>query len=478
MKKHLSHENMLIGLVAVVVVIALFNIAALHLAGAALSEKMKVHEEEARPAKLQLAAITDASCSDCFDIATITELLRKEDVEVTEEKALDLSSAEAQALIEQHGIKKIPALVLSGELNKTAVQEFVNRYGEYRNGAAFVYAEVPYYDVARDAVVGRVRITHLTDASCANCTTLAPLVDAFKAAKVRIVEERKLEYSSFEGGQLVRRFGVDHIPAVIVSSDIVEYDAFKALPSQLNATEKDGFYALHATRPPYRLLSESRVTGLVSVTTIKDSACAACANMTIALALRQGGVFIQSERTVDYSSDEGATLVERYGIVTVPSVVVSKDVDDYADLQQYWQRVNKTLVDGSYLLPPETAPYRDIPSGTVRGLVAVVYLADATCGTCYPVTNHRTPLGFLGVHVENETTIDVSSAAGKELIAKYKITKVPTLLLSPEADAYENLKIAWKGPGVIASDGWFVFIAPELMGTYKDLAAGQVISRR
>ncbi len=481
MKKKLSTENIFIALVALVVVISVFNIAVLYSANAILSERIKTQQEEARPARLQVTSIVDSSCTDCFNIATITALLKNEDVNITEEKTLEAKSDEAQGLIKKYRIQKIPTLLVHGEINKTGARTFLDRYGEYRENfeaALITNYDPPYYDIESGKFVGRVKITHLSDASCKNCTSLKPLTDAFRSAKVEIAEEKSVEYNSAEGNELIIKFGVQHIPAVIISKDITEYAAFRNMPQQLNTTEKEGFYALHATAPPYRLLKENRIIGLVDITNIVDKSCAKCSNMTVALVLKQSGVFVNSEKTVDYNSSEGKELAQGYGITALPSMLVSKDVDDYSNLQQYWSRVNKTLKNSTYVLPADRPPYTDLKSGRLLGAVKVVYLSDSSCSSCYIVTNHRVPLRSFGVYVENETFVDANSDEGKALTDKYKITKVPTILLSPEADIYRDLKSVWTGQsvGIIASDGWYVFTATELMGTYKDLSSGQLIS--
>ncbi|MBI2971820.1 MAG: hypothetical protein HYY37_05365 [Candidatus Aenigmarchaeota archaeon] len=482
MNRKFSSENVFIILVALVVAISVINVAILFSTNAFLGNLIKAQEEEARAARLEAISIVDSSCADCYAIATMTNLLRKENVNITSERMVEFSSAEGRQLVQQHAIPRIPALVLKGEANKTGAQGFVASYGAYRGNDTAVVTnyDPPYYDVGQQRVVGRITATHVTDPSCPNCTSLAPLIDALREAKVAIAEEKSVAYSSPEGQQLIAKFAIQHVPAVIISKDITAYQAYKNLPQQLNATEKEGFYALHATRPPYRSMSENRILGMISLTTISDHGCRECSNVTLAFTLRQLGAFVSSEKTVDYNSTEGKALASLYGITTLPSMLVSNDVDDYANLKTYWATVNKTLVNGTYAVPSDRPPYVDLQSGAVKGLVTVIYLSDAPCTSCYPVTNHRFPLSSFSVYIMNETMLDVSSSEGKALIAAYNITRVPTILLSPDVDAYRQLQAVWIDPasavGTIAPDGWYVFTATQLMGTYKDLATGQVVT--
>jgi len=59
---------------------------------------------------------------------------------------------------------------------------------------------------------------------------------------------------------------------------------------------------------------------------------------------------------------------------------------------------------------------------------------------------------------------------------KYNITKVPALLVSPDAKYYQNLNTAWAEVGTIAPDGWYIFRSTEVMGIYKNLLTGQIVN--
>ena len=76
---------------------------------------------------------------------------------------------------------------------------------------------------------------------------------------------------------------------------------------------------------------------------------------------------------------------------------------------------------------------------------------------------------------KKENTYDISSKEGKELIARYKITKIPIIILSPDASAYPSFISAWDGVGTKETNGWFIMRNPELLGTYKDLSTNQIL---
>lgn len=124
-------------------------------------------------------------------------------------------------------------------------------------------------------------------------------------------------------------------------------------------------------------------------------------------------------------------------------------------------------------------PYRDVTKGQIVGLVDVVYLTDSSCTDCYkPQEVHKNILtqGF-GVGIRSEQSVDANSPYGKSLVSKYKITQVPTLLISPEVAEYSGIKQVWPQVGTTEPDGWYVFRQVSRLGSviYKDFTSNQVV---
>ena len=91
---------------------------------------------------------------------------------------------------------------------------------------------------------------------------------------------------------------------------------------------------------------------------------------------------------------------------------------------------------------------------------------------------HKTILTqTFGVKLVSEKTVDASSSEGRAMIRQYSIAALPTVIISPEAEAYADLITAWKGVGSVEKDGWLVFRKMDALGqeTYKDLKTGTVI---
>jgi hypothetical protein len=172
----------------------------------------------------------------------------------------------------------------------------------------------------------------------------------------------------------------------------------------------------------------------------------------------------------------GREFVKEYDVSKLPTVVVEFQGQTGTSTDNFFSPALGKTIGDRFILTQILAPYYDLSANKLKGLIKVTYLADKSCTECYDVKNHETALKNLGVDIKNSRTVDVSSAEGKALIDKYKITKVPTMIITGEVGEYKLLTQAWGEVGTIAADGAYVFTAVNLMGdSYKDLTTGKVI---
>jgi len=357
-------------MLALIGAISLMNIYIIQGRAEKVNEAKEIAKEFLRPAKLEVTKILLSDCEECFDIETALESIKKQNVNVTEERTIYLNENYAKEIIDKYNIEKIPTLIISGETNKTEqLKSFFGNIGDFpdEKNVVFTSLKPPYYDVTLSRVVGKVSVINVVDSLCEECIPLSQVADALKQSGVAITEEKTYEYFSSEGIGLINRFDISRIPAILISNEVNYYDVKEQI--QQLAEEKNGFYALHAT----------------------------------------------------------------------------------------------------------SAPYRDLKQGKVIGLVKIILLDDSSCGECYDVSINKQILPRFGVFVNEEEAYDVSSNEVRELIAKYNIEKVPALLLSPEVSEYPAFVQVWQSVGTIEGDGWYVMRKPESLGTYKDLASGEIV---
>jgi hypothetical protein len=154
--------------------------------------------------------------------------------------------------------------------------------------------------------------------------------------------------------------------------------------------------------------------------------------------------------------------------------LVSGELDKDPSLAGFWTELGR-VIDGVFVLDEILPPYISVETGELKGLVSGTFITDESCEECYDVTLHKNALLNLGVTLENEKTVDISTDEGKALIEKYNIIDVPTILIYGETEEYRALNDIWSQYGDIASDGTLVFTGMEVMGNYYDLEEDEFV---
>jgi hypothetical protein len=210
------------------------------------------------------------------------------------------------------------------------------------------------------------------------------------------------------------------------------------------------------------------------------------------------------QRVLIYPNDDARALVEKYNITRLPVVIFSKEVAEHPNLLDIYYRcdVDKTAdgsltlqadplsfiqdtgcrlenaSDDSILVHPDP-PYFDIRTGTVGPAVTIIELSDKDCARCYNAAIHAQNLSDFFLWTYNMTrSIDIDSDEGRQLITKYNITTIPTVLLRGDYAQYPLFREAWRGLGIIAPDGTAIFMSNDRLGLpYKDLRSGKILNQ-
>ncbi|KKQ78467.1 MAG: hypothetical protein UT01_C0069G0005 [Candidatus Daviesbacteria bacterium GW2011_GWA1_38_7] len=277
-----------------------------------------------------------------------------------------------------------------------------------------------------------VRIIKITTPNCQDCFNVDTAVNDFKKQNVKVEEEKTLTFDSPEASASIKEFAIKRVPAYIVSGEV----------------------------------SKNNLEGFVKNKI--DS-------------FKKAGVKITDTNEVVWNSFKGQKLINQYKITKVPTFILSSDIDFYDNVKSSWTNLGTVEQDKTYVARNLFLPYRDLEKNQILGLVDLIYLTDSSCSECYKADAVQKPIlkqGY-GVGIRSERTVDVSSGEGQGLISKYKITKVPTILTSPESDQYTNLKNVWKNVGTVELDGWYVFREmQQLRGViYKDLTTSQIVGK-
>ena len=317
----------------------------------------------------------------------------------------------------------------------------------------------------------KIELIVIKNSKCNDCFDISTIISHVKNANVNITKEVMYEFDSKEGKEIISKYKIEKVPTVVVTGEIDKFNI-------QGLERKQNILLLTKVDPPYTNPATGKIEGRVILYHLKDSECGKCNDLTPLINQIKGtGVKIYEEKIIEPSSEEGEGLIKKYNIGFAPTIILSKEASAYDIIQQAWPQIGSKETDGSYVLRLVNPPFINLTTNKLMGLVNIVYLIDKGCSECYDVNQHKeilTNQQSFAVQLDKEETYDINDAKGKELIAKYNITKVPTIILSEEINVYPSSQVL-KQFFSVEKDGSYVFRTAQAVGTYKDLTTNQIV---
>jgi len=226
-----------------------------------------------------------------------------------------------------------------------------------------------------------------------------------------------------------------------------------------------GFFS---TKAPNNNAPET-IVPKVQITTLTNSKCLDCYDVTeLVTAVKGLNINVTAENSVEYDSEAGLALVKKYGLTKVPTIVVKGEVSNLT-IPKFEKK------DDALVLLETLAPYTDVATGQVKGLIKLTYLKASDCTNCQDLNVIITQFEGFGMKFTEKNEVEVTSNAGLALVEKYNITKVPTLIFSNDINYYDQVAQAWPVIGTIEQDGSFIMRTPQAIGVpYLDLTTNKV----
>lgn len=339
MKLEINLRDMALGGMVLLTLFSIFNAATLVSTRATAIQKVAEIKETLRPADLK-AYILDPNCQDCFDIYSEIDAFKTENVNITQEYVMKVDSKEAQDMISKYDIKRLPALVLKGETDKE------NFTGFKKSKDALVYTGVtpPFIDANSMKERGVVDIFFIKDNACTICPDLSGIPTGLENLGIK-TKLQTLDFASSEGKALVAKEGLQKVPVVLISKEASLYSEWQKVQTKENTD-----YFLMDSQGPYVNTSNGKLRGSVKVVFLNDTECLDCYDVFVhKKILPNFAVSEYNESVVSTQSEEGKTLIKKYNITKVPTILISGDIEVYPALTQVWQSVGTVESDGTYV---------------------------------------------------------------------------------------------------------------------------------
>jgi hypothetical protein len=177
---------------------------------------------------------------------------------------------------------------------------------------------------------------------------------------------------------------------------------------------------------------------------------------------------ISNKKVITQSNRKFEKLIKDYKIKNLPALVVSGDVLDKR-IAGLWESIGGEEESGNIVIQ-NLAPFYDLAQQKTKGIIEAILLKDSLCEKCFDENQYLQILKRMGMVLGNSTVYDISSSEqGKLLVEKYKIVKVPAMILSPDAADYPWFVSSWGDVGTKETDGWFVLREVQKLGEYKEI---------
>lgn len=188
----------------------------------------------------------------------------------------------------------------------------------------------------------------------------------------------------------------------------------------------------------------------LEMVTLSAAGCGDCYDVSSGIEnIKSSNVNITSEETVPYDSEEGKSLIEKYGVEGIPTVLLFGETNK--------TRVRSTeLRDDALVFSGVTPPYVNPETGRVVGSVKATILENSGCDNCFDINQLLSSIEGTGVAVTEQRTVNIDSEEGQTLVSKYNLQTAPALILSSDLEVYSQITEGWSQFGEVASDGNYV----------------------
>ncbi|MEK6967733.1 MAG: hypothetical protein AABX51_03825 [Nanoarchaeota archaeon] len=184
---------------------------------------------------------------------------------------------------------------------------------------------------------------------------------------------------------------------------------------------------------------------------LKVQDCEDCFDAEKVLAdTRNFGVNLTIVEYYDISSSEGKSLISKYNVTKAPTILLFGKNDELAP---FWASRGEFRKD-AFVFTKQKPVYIELDSGRAVGRVKATRIIPLLCQECGNLSEVISGLRDAGMVISEDSVLKDSEAL--QLIKRYNISVLPSLVLSPESQAYDFIISSWSSQGSIEQDGTLV----------------------
>ncbi|GMQ95088.1 MAG: hypothetical protein BMS9Abin13_198 [Patescibacteria group bacterium] len=181
-------------------------------------------------------------CENCFDTERIISLIDTSHNIEYRKREVTYGGVLSRRYIERYDIKNIPAIIVSGDITNENILGAWNSFLAEKRGDRIVIDDLlPYYDIQSGEVKGVVSAILLKDETCEDCFDEDKYVRILEQFGMFIGDIASYDITSPEGENLVQKYAIAKIPALILSPDASDYPEFLSSWEEVGTREDDGW---------------------------------------------------------------------------------------------------------------------------------------------------------------------------------------------------------------------------------------------